>query len=78
MSYNFVGNGQPVQPKQITMQDALGQLRQNPAGILKQAGFNVPGNLSDPQRIVQHLMQTGQVPQTRMAQFMQMVSGMRK
>ena len=78
MSYNFVGGGQPVQQPRVTMQDALGQLRQNPSGILRQAGFNVPGNLSNPQQIVQHLMQTGQVPQNRMAQVMQMLSGMRK
>ena len=76
MSYNFVGSGQ--QQPRMTMQDALGQLRQNPAGILKQAGFNIPGNLSNPQQIVQHLMQTGQVPQTRMAQVMQMLSGMHR
>ena len=76
MSYNFVNGGQ--QQPRVTMQDALGQLQHDPAGILRKAGFNVPGNLSNPQQIVQHLMQTGQVPQSRMAQVMQMLTGIRR
>lgn len=78
MSYNFVNGGTVPRQPRLTIQDAMGQLRQDPSGVLRQAGFNVPGNLSNPQQIVQHLMQTGQVPQNRMAQVMQMLSGMRK
>lgn len=52
---------------------AMGQLKANPAGLLKQAGFNVPGNVgNDPQRMVMHLIQSGQVggPMMRMIQPM--------
>lgn len=38
-------------------------LRQNPLQFLRQAGYNVPDNLSDPNEIIQHLMNSGQVSQ---------------
>lgn len=40
----------------------MGQLQANPAGMLQNAGYNVPDELSgNPQAMVQHLMQTGQI-----------------
>lgn len=41
----------------------LPQLMSNPLGFLRQRGFNVPDNLNDPNQIVQHLMNSGQVSQ---------------
>lgn len=41
----------------------LAQLKQNPLGMLKQYGFNVPSNLNDPNAIIQHLMNSGQINQ---------------
>ena len=52
---------------------AMGQLKANPAGMLKQAGYSVPGNVgNDPQKMVMHLIQSGQVggPMMRMIQPM--------
>lgn len=47
---------------QISPQDALRQLQQNPAGMIKQAGFNVPDEYThDPQSAAMYLIQTGQV-----------------
>ena len=49
----------------------LQQIRQNPAAILQKAGLNIPAGMSDPQQIIQHLMQSGQVSQSRYQQAMQ-------
>ena len=62
---------QPSNPIQV-----LQQLRSNPVGMLKQAGYNVPDGMSSPQQIVNHLLQSGQVPQARYQQAMQMFSRM--
>lgn len=48
------------------------QLQQDPAGMLQRAGLNVPADMRDPQQIIQHLMQSGQVPQQRYQQIMRM------
>ncbi len=51
---------------------ALEQLKANPAQVLKGRGINIPAGMTNPQQIVQHLVQSGQVPQSRLAQAMQM------
>lgn len=43
----------------------LAQLKQNPLGMLRQYGFNVPDNISDPNAIIQHLMNSGQISQSQ-------------
>lgn len=59
--------------QQINPQQAIQQLKSDPVGMLKQAGFNVPDNLaSDPNGMIQHLVQSGQVPQNRLTQIMRM------
>ena len=50
----------------------LSQLKSNPMALLRQAGFNVPQNISDPQAILQHLMNSGQVSQAQLNQAQQM------
>lgn len=52
------GNVPRMNPMQM-----LQQLQQNPAQMLRQAGLNVPDNLSSPNDIIQHLMSSGQVSQ---------------
>lgn len=64
------------QAPQVAAQQAMAQLRSNPAGVLGQIGLNIPADMTDPQQIVQHLMQSGQVPQGRFAQAMQMMGQM--
>lgn len=55
--YNALSGG-----NDILMQ--LNQLRNNPVGFLMSHKFNIPENLSgDPQAIVQHLLNTGQMSQ---------------
>lgn len=60
-------------PQQITPQQAMQQLRANPAAVLKQAGMNIPAGMNDPRQIVNHLVQSGQLPQNRLTQIMQMM-----
>lgn len=78
-------NGQPQMPTGAAPEEtannqppmnwnaAMGQLKANPAGMLKQAGYSLPGNVgNDPQKMVMHLIQSGQVggPMMRMIQPM--------
>ena len=53
----------------------LQQLRQNPMQFLRQRGYNVPDNVTDPQAIIQHLMNSGQVSQQQMNQAQAMAQG---
>ena len=40
----------------------LRQIQQDPIGMARQAGYNIPQNLAgNPQAMVQHLIQTGQI-----------------
>ena len=50
----------------------LTQLKQNPLGMLRQYGFNVPQNLNNPNDIIQHLMNSGQLTQAQYEQARQM------
>lgn len=46
----------------------LSQLRQNPLALLQKAGLNVPQNMNNPQEIIQHLMNSGQISQEQVNQ----------
>ena len=64
MMQNAVNN-----PMQI-----LSQLRQNPVQFAISRGFNVPANVgNDPNAIIQHLMNTGQISQDKYNKAVQMV-----
>ena len=65
--FNQLGK-QPMNPMQM-----MQQLRQDPVGMLQRAGLNVPAGMNDPQQIIQHLMQSGQVSQQRYQQALQML-----
>ena len=55
-----------------SMMSMIGQLKQDPRKVLMQR-FNIPENVgNDPQSIIQHLMNTGQVSQAQFNQAMQM------
>lgn len=45
---------------------------QNPLQALMEANFNVPQGMSNPNDIIQHLLNTGQVSQSRFNQVMQL------
>lgn len=47
------------------------QFMNNPMAMLSQR-FNIPQNMNDPNEIIQHLLNTGQVSQDRVNQVMNM------
>lgn len=62
---------------QGNIQNQLAQLKQNPGQMLRQAGMNVPEQLmGNPQAIVQHLIQTGQVGGPALQRVMPMIRQM--
>lgn len=52
----------------------LQQIKSNPAAFLRQAGVNVPANLNDPNAIIQHLLNSGQVSQQAYEKARQMAA----
>lgn len=65
--FNAIGGGQP------NMMQMLSQLKQNPMQFLMQRKFNVPQNMAnDPNAILNHLLQTGQVNQNQINSAYQM------
>jgi hypothetical protein len=60
--------GQQQNPQQI-----LQRLQQDPTGMLKQKGLNIPQGMTNPQQIVNHLISSGQIPNARLQQVLQMV-----
>ena len=57
----------------------LQQFRQNPMQMLLQRRMNVPQNIAnDPQAILNHLLQTGQIRQQQVNQAYQMAQGFRR
>ena len=66
-----------AQPQQMNPMQMVQQLKQNPSQMLSQAHLNVPQNMmNNPQQIVNHLVQSGQVPQQRLQAAMQMMQRM--
>ena len=61
---------------QMNPQAALQQIKANPGAILKQAGFNVPAGMNDPQSIINHLLRSGQVSNPRLQMAQQMMARM--
>lgn len=47
-------------------------LTSNPLSFLTQNGFNIPQNMNDPQQMVQHMLNSGQVSQDVVNKAMQL------
>lgn len=55
-------------------QPNLQKIQQDPIGMARQAGFNIPQNLANnPQAMVQHLIQSGQVSNPMLQRIMPMM-----
>ena len=60
--------------RKVNAQDALRELKSNPAQLIKQAGYNVPANIANnPQAAVMHILQSGQVSNPMMNMLMRMI-----
>lgn len=71
--FDQLGNGRQMNPMQM-----MQNLRADPASFLQRSGLNVPAGVTNPQQIVSHLMQSGQVSQQKLQQAMQMMQGMKR
>lgn len=71
--FDQLGN-QPAKTQQNPVQ-MLSQLRQDPAGMLRQAGYSIPAGMTNPQQMVQHLVTSGQVGRDRLTLAQQMARG---
>ena len=68
-----MGGGQP------NMMQMLSQLKQNPMQFLMQRRFNLPQNIgNDPNAILQHLVQSGQISQNQVNSAYQMAQKFRR
>jgi hypothetical protein len=55
----------------------LQQIQQDPIGMGRQAGYNIPQNLAgNPQAMVQHLIQSGQVSNPMLQKILPMMQKM--
>ena len=73
--YDRLG-GQSLAPTNM-LQQAIETAKANYVNILQQKGLTIPNGMTDPQQMVQHLVQSGQVPQARYQQAVQMMQRMR-
>ena len=63
----------------MNIMSMLQQFRQNPMQMLMQRRMNVPANISnDPQAILNHLLQTGQVSQDQVNKAYQQMGRFRR
>lgn len=61
----------------MNMMQMLQQFKANPMQMLMQRRFNVPQSMAgDPNAIINHLLQTGQVNQSQINQAFQMMQNM--
>ena len=58
-----------LQPQQPT----IDQLKADPRGVLGRAGLNIPDGMTNPQQIVNHLLQSGQVSNQRFQMVQRMI-----
>ena len=59
---------------QGNQQNQLQQLKNDPRGMAQKAGWNIPDNIiGNPQAMVQHLIQTGQVGGAALQRVMPMI-----
>jgi hypothetical protein len=70
--YDKLNGGQQAGP--ANMQQQLQQLQSDPLSMAQRAGYQIPQNLANnPQAMVQHLIQTGQVGGSMLQRIMPMM-----
>lgn len=71
--FDRIGNG----AKNAHVQQQYKNPKDQAMALLKQQGINVPDNIANnPQAIIQHLMQSGQIPQGRLNMAQQIIQRM--
>lgn len=57
-----------------TPMDQLSQIKSNPLGFIRRAGYNIPEGIGSPQQMIQYLVQSGQIPQAKLNQAQSMAN----
>ena len=73
--FDSLGNNAPAANRNAgqTPAQILQELKANPVAMLRQRGITIPDGMNNPQQIIQHLIQSGQIPQSRFQQMAQMM-----
>lgn len=71
--FSQLGGAVPQNPMQM-----IQKLRSDPVGMLRSRGLQIPDGMNNPQQIINHLLQSGQVPQSRYAQVLQNMQQLRR
>ena len=50
----------------------INKFMQNPVGVLRQVGYNVPDGMNDPRQIVDYLINNGQLNNSKLGQLQNM------
>lgn len=77
--FNSLGNsGRQPNPQQKNPMQMVQELKSNPSNFLKNMGFNIPDgvNTSNPQSIINGLLQSGQVGNNKYMQAMQIAKNL--
>lgn len=71
--FNSLGSNQKPRPQQTNPMQMVQDLKSDPRGFLKNRGFDVPDGVdtSNPQSIINGLMQSGQVGNSRFQRAIQ-------
>lgn len=54
--------------QQPNIAEVYGQFKQDPLSFLAKTKLNIPANVTEPQQIVQHLLNSGQISQQQLQQ----------
>lgn len=65
-------------PRQQNPLQYLSQFMQNPVDALRQAGYTIPDGMNNPQQIVNHLINNGQIGNRKLAQVQNMAKLIRR
>lgn len=72
----FDSLGKKTTPQRVPdPRQMLQQLKSNPTSTLKQAGLNIPEGMNNPGQIINYLLQSGQINNSRL-QMVQRMAGM--
>lgn len=71
-----LGGNQPQAAQRPDMQQLLAQLKADPAGMMKKAGLSIPAGMNNPQQIINHLLQSGQIGNQRLQAVYQIMRQM--
>ena len=65
--------GQQASQSGEDLRNALGSIKSDPCTFLQGRGFSIPGGMSDPKQITQHLLRTGQIGNGKLQQVLRML-----